>query len=133
MCLHRVYFCRTLPYHMVICACVLRNFKRKLKKTLALHTRHLHTLLELLLNIKEPRDLNYIQSIVFLHIVAWHMSVLSLAQCLRLQCRMLRHYQKRISTSNFETSSHQNVTAKKPIGNIISCMLTWPDFIAYRD
>ncbi len=49
-------------------------------------------------------------------------SVLSLAQCLRLRCRMLRHYQKRskkrISTSNFEISSHQNVTAKKPIGNM---------------
>ncbi len=45
-------------------------------------------------------------------------SVLSLAQCLRLRCRMLRRYQKHckkcISTSNFETSSHQNVTAKKP-------------------
>ncbi len=37
---------------------------------------------------------------------------------------MLRHYQKRskkcISTSNFETSSHRNVTAKKPIRNIYS-------------
>ncbi len=35
---------------------------------------------------------------------------------------MLRRYQKRskkrISTSNFETSSHENVTAKKPIGNM---------------
>ncbi len=49
-------------------------------------------------------------------------SVLSLAQCLRLRCRMLRRYQKRskklISTSNFETSSHRNVTAKKAIHNM---------------
>ncbi len=33
-----------------------------LKNMLALHTRPLHTLLELLLNIKGQRDLNYIQS-----------------------------------------------------------------------
>ncbi len=50
------------------------------------------------------------------------MSVLSLDQRLRLQCGMLRRYQKRskkrISTSKLETSSHQNVTAKKPIGNM---------------
>ncbi len=49
-------------------------------------------------------------------------SVLSLAQRWRLRCRMLRRYQKRskkcISTLNFETSSHENVTAKKPIGNM---------------
>ncbi len=49
-------------------------------------------------------------------------SVLSLAQCVRLWCRMLRRYQKHskkyISTSNFESSSHQNVTAKKPISNM---------------
>ncbi len=64
----------------------------------------------------------YPKSIVFLRIVAWHMSVLSLAQCLKLRCRMLWRYQKSskkcISISNFETSSHQNVTAKKPIGNM---------------
>ncbi len=53
-------------------------------------------------------------------------SILSLAQCLRLRCRILRRYQKRskkrskkrISTSNFETSSHENVTAKTNIGNM---------------
>ncbi len=49
-------------------------------------------------------------------------SVLSLPQCLRLRCKMLRRYQKRskkcISTSNFETSLHENVTAKKRIGNM---------------
>ncbi len=55
-------------------------------------------------------------------ILVWHMSFLSLAQRLRLRCRMLQHYQKsskkRISTSNFETSSHKNVTDKKSIGNM---------------
>ncbi len=97
------------------------SFYELLKISLALHMRPLHTLLELLLNIKGLHDLNYIQSIEFLCIVAWHMRVLSLAQCLRLRCRMLR-YQKRskkhISNSNFETSLLQNVTAKKPIGNM---------------
>ncbi len=64
----------------------------------------------------------YPKSIVFLRIVACHMSVLSLAQCLRLQSRMLRRYQKRskklISTLNFETSLLSNVTAKKSIRNM---------------
>ncbi len=60
--LHHIYFHHTLPNHVVICACILSHFKRQLKNTLALHTRPLHTLLELLLNIKGQRDLNYIQS-----------------------------------------------------------------------
>ncbi len=34
----------------------------------------------------------YPKSIVFLRIVAWNMSVLSLAQYLRLRCRMLRRF-----------------------------------------
>ncbi len=49
-------------------------------------------------------------------------NVLSLAQCLRLWWRdaamLSKTMKKRISTPNFETSSHQNVTAKKPIGNM---------------
>ncbi len=61
--LRHVYFHRTLQYiprgqlrmHIV-------SFYELLKISLALHTRPLHTLLELLLNIKEPRDLNYIES-----------------------------------------------------------------------
>ncbi len=78
----------------------------------------------------------YPKSIVFLRLVACHMSVLSLAQCLRLQCRMVRCYQKRskkpISTSNFETSSHRNVTAKKPIRNIYFMYvdMAWSDSLS---
>ncbi len=43
----------------------------------------------------------YPKSIVFPCIVAWHMSVLLLAQCLRLRCRMLRRYQKRSKKTHF--------------------------------
>ncbi len=50
----------------------------------------------------------YPKSILFLHIVAWHMSVPSLVHCLRLWCRMLRRYQKR-SKKHISTliSSHR--------------------------
>ncbi len=65
----------------------------------------------------------YPKSIVFLHIVAWHMKVFSHlpnvwgygAGC----CDVIKYTAKKcISTSNFETSLHQNVKAKKPIGNM---------------
>ncbi len=101
-----------LQHHVANCA-----FYKLLKISLAHTWRPLHTLLELLLNIKGSHDLNYIQSQYYFYAI-----VLSLAQHLRLQCRMLRRYQKRskkyIPTSNFETSSQENVTAKKPIGNM---------------
>ncbi len=72
--LHHVYFHHTLPYHVGNCACILHHFMKLLKMSLALHTwRPLHTLLELLLNIKEPEL--YRKLIVFLHIVVWHMRV----------------------------------------------------------
>ncbi len=61
--LRHVYFHHTLPYHVGYCACVLHHFMKLLMISLGLHTwRSLHTLLELLLNIKEPRVLNYIES-----------------------------------------------------------------------
>ncbi len=65
----------------------------------------------------------YPKSIVFLHIVAWHMRVFShLPNVWGYNEGMLRCYQKRwkkrISTPNFETSSRRNVTAKKPLGNM---------------
>ncbi len=65
----------------------------------------------------------YPKSIIFLRIVAWHMRVFSpLLNVSGYGAGMLRRYQKRwkkrISTPNFETSSHQNVTAKKPIGMV---------------
>ncbi len=65
----------------------------------------------------------YPNSIVFLRIVAWHMRVFShLLNVWGYGAGMLRCYQKRwkkrISIPNFETSSHQNVTANKPIGNV---------------
>ncbi len=65
----------------------------------------------------------YPKSIVFLRIVAWHMGVFShlpnvwgySAGC----CNVIKNAaKKRISTSNFETSSHWNVTAKKTIHNM---------------
>ncbi len=63
----------------------------------------------------------YPKSIVFLRIVAWHMSVLSLAQCLRLRWRdaamLSKKMKKHISTPNFEISPLPKVTAKKPIHN----------------
>ncbi len=40
----------------------IASFYELLKILLALHERPLHTPLKLLLNIKEPRDLNYIES-----------------------------------------------------------------------
>ncbi len=65
----------------------------------------------------------YPKSIVFLRIVAWHMREFSHlpnvwgygAGC----CDVIKNAgKKHISTSNFETSLHENVTAKKPIGNM---------------
>ncbi len=65
----------------------------------------------------------YPKSIVFLRIVAWHMKVFSHlpnvwgygAGC----CDVIKNAAKKhISTSNFETSSLPNVTAKKPICNM---------------
>ncbi len=136
--LRHVYFHRTLQHHMIICTCVLCHFKRYLKNTLALHTRPLHTLLELLLTSKGHMTwiISKVNNIP-MHCGLAYESVRSLATCSRLWRRMLRRYQKRskkhISTSNFETSSYQNVTAKKPLVTCISCMLTWPDIRAYRD
>ncbi len=51
-----------LATHVVNCACVLHHFMNFLKISLVHTWRPLHTLLELLLNIKGRRDLNYIQS-----------------------------------------------------------------------
>ncbi len=119
-----VHFHHNLQYHMVNCACVLHHFMKLLKMSLALHMwRPLHTLLVLLLNIKWPRDLNlYSKSIVFLRIVAWHMRVFSRLLKVWVYLRdaaMLSEMMKKcISVPNFETSSHQNVTANKPIGNM---------------
>ncbi len=111
-----------LAAHVVNCACILHHLwtfegiARTYMKTLAYTTgttsKHQRAMWPEL----------YPKSIVFLRIVAWHMSVLSLAQCLRLRCRMLQRYQKRskkhISNSNFETSSLPDVMAKKPIRNM---------------
>ncbi len=67
----------------------------------------------------------YPKSIVFLRIVMWHMRVFSHLPNVwgygegMLHAMMLsKTMKKRISTPNFETSSHQYVTAKKPIGNM---------------
>ncbi len=123
MCLH-VYFCCTLPYHMVICTCILRHFKyanKILAYTTGTTSKHQRaTWPELIIQVTWLFISNV--NIIPMHCSVAYESVLSLAQCLRLLCRMLRRYQKRskkcISTSNFETSSHQNVTAKKPIRNM---------------
>ncbi len=60
----------------------------------------------------------YPKSIVFLCIVAWHMRVFSHLPNVwgHGDAAMLsKTMKKRISTLNFEISSHQNVTAKNPI------------------
>ncbi len=102
----------------------IASFYKLLKILLALHTwRPLHTLLELLLNIKGPRDLNYIQSQSYSYVL-WRGIWECFLACLRFEvtvqgcCDVIKWMKKRISTPNFETSSHQNVTAKKPIGNM---------------
>ncbi len=124
MWLCHVYFHHILQHHVGNCTCVLRHFMKILEdiassayvKTLAYTTgttskHQMATWPEL-----------YPKSIIFLRIVAWHMSVCSLATRLRLWCRdaamLSKMSKKRISTPNFETSLHQNVTANKRIGNI---------------
>ncbi len=121
--LRDVYFHHTLQHYIVNCACILHNFMNFWRyrsicmKTLAYTTgttsKHQRATWPEL----------YPKSIVFLRIVAWHMRVFSRLLNVWGYCAvMLRCYQKRwkkrISTPNFETSSHQNVTANKSIGNV---------------
>ncbi len=102
----------------------IASFYELLKIPLALHRRPLHTLLELLLNIKGPCDLNYIQSQSYSYalwsgIWEWSLACLTFEVAVEECCDAITNDEKkRISTLNFETSSHRNVTAKKPIGNM---------------
>ncbi len=48
-------------------------------------------------------------------------------------CCVIKNDEKRISTANFESSSHQNVTAKNPICIVYFMYIDMPDFIAYQD
>ncbi len=57
-----VYFHRTLQYHVVICACILHHFMKLEDIARTAYVKTLAYTTELLLNIKGPRDLNYIQS-----------------------------------------------------------------------
>ncbi len=111
----------SLPYHVVNCAYVLHHFKQEITSQLFPHLKislSLHTLLELLLNIKGWHDpgLNSIPT----HCV---ISVNSLAQGYVIRvwlgsCDVHKNAFLHLSTPNFETSSHQNVTANKWIGNM---------------
>ncbi len=122
MWLRHVYFHRTLQHHVVnahMYCIILWTFEDIARstygKTLAYTTvttsKHQRTTwLEL-----------YPKSIVFLRIVMWHMRVFSrLLNIWGYGAGMLwcyqKRYKKRISPPNFETSSHQNVTAN--IGNV---------------
>ncbi len=124
----------SLPYQVVNCSSVLHHFKQEISQLFP-HLKisvSLHTLLELLLNIKGSHDVTKRKLIVFLRIVMWHIIVNSLARSYMIRV-WLRSCDVRISTPNFKTSSHQNVTANKRIGTSASCMLSWPDLKAVRD
>ncbi len=111
MWLHHVYFhCYTIPRGQLrMC---IASFYEILKISLALHTWTVVKTLAYTTGTTSKHQRPtwpelYRKLIVFLRIVVWHMSVLSLSKCfLRLRCRMLRRYQKRnkkrISTSNFK-------------------------------
>ncbi len=80
----------------------------------------------------------YPKSIVFLCIVAWHMRVFSqLTNVWGYGEGMLRCYQKRWKNAFLprilKLPHYQMWRPRNPYVTCISCMLTWPDFIAYQD
>ncbi len=85
--------------------------------------RPLHTLLELLLNIKGPRYLNYIQSQSYSYALwcgIWESFRLLTVFEVTVQgcCNVIKNDEKTHFYSEFWTSSHWNVTARKTIGDM---------------
>ncbi len=109
--------------HVVNCACVLHHFMNFFEDIARTYVIHMHTLLELLVNIKEPRDLNlYRKLIAYLSIVVWHIRVSApflhvwgySAGC----CDIIKRSKKCTSQPNFDNLKHYIVTSKNWIGNV---------------
>ncbi len=114
-----------LATHVVNCACVLHHFMNFWRyRSFCKHEqwwRPLHTLLELLLNIKGPLTwiISKVNSIPMPCSMAYE-SILSLAQHLRLLCRMMRRYQKH-SKKSISTSNFKNLVLIIVLANIWRC------------
>ncbi len=110
-----------IVYFMYIDMAWFSSLSRLEHNMLYLTVWPLHTLLELLLNIKGPLTwiISKVNSIPMPCSMAYE-SILSLAQHLRLLCRMMRRYQKH-SKKSISTSNFKNLVLIIVLANIWRC------------